>query len=189
MNIKLRYRLKHVLKSTLKGLILFFSPVLFANGPEFNCPEFTRTYCGVLPNAVQMALVANAGMSIGLLHFDEYYSYGFNLAGKTSKTNNQNTQLFTPSLFAGGRYYLGCSTYFAYGIDLASKFGKQSGQNVKNNIGVGPYISLDYHMTECLVLTAWIDPYFYNYEKIGTVQSRTHSYFNNGGVGISYFFN
>lgn len=172
------------LRYTLMGIILLSSPASFAK-----CQDYNRTYCGVLPNAVQMALVANAGMSIGLLHFDEYYSYGINLAGKVGKTNNLHSRLFTPALFAGGRYYLDCATYFAYGIDLTSKFGKEDGQTVKDNIGVGPYVSLDYHMTNCIVLSGWIDPYFYNYEKIGITQKRTHSFFSTGGIGISYFFN
>jgi hypothetical protein len=177
-----------------------FSTVSFANTcmPSVNnicqvnncgCCEITRNYCGFLPNAIQMALVANAGMSIGFIHYDEYYSYGINLAGKAGKTDNKNTRIFTPSLFVGGRYPLGCSTHFAYGIDLSTKVGKEHGENVNSNIGTGPYISLDYDINDCLILTGWIEPYSYQYEKIGIIQSRTHSFFNTGGIGISYYFN
>lgn len=174
-----------------KGLILGSILSLCLISHTALAEDCSTEYCysGVLPNAIQLGLIANDGMNIALVHFDENYSYGLSLAGKTGKSNNQTTHLFTPAIFGGLRWHINPSTYFAFGLDLASKYGKENGQSVKHAVGVGPYLQLDYHMMDYVILSAWINPYFYSYEKIGSTINKTNYYFNTGGVGVSYFFN
>jgi len=173
--------------------MLVFSSSTFANclGSPTPCSEndcLPVVDCGFLPNAAQIAINANAGMSLGIVRLDEFYSYGFSIAGKLSKVNNTNSNIFTPSIFGGGRYRLDKHAFFAYGIDVVSKFGKVGGQSVKNSIGAGPYLQLDYHLNNSVVLSGWINPYFYNREKIIGITNKTQSYFNTGGIGVSYMF-
>lgn len=143
---------------------------------------------GYLPNATQVAIIANAGMSLGILRFDEFYSYGFSIAGRLSNVDKRNINIFTPAVFLGGRYRLDKHAFFAYGIDAAGTFGKIGGKSIRDSFGVGPYLQLDYHLNNFVVLSGWINPYYYNRVKIIGSTNKTQSYFNTGGLGVSYMF-
>jgi hypothetical protein len=137
--------------------------------------------------AVQAAMATGGTLGIGLTNYSETKEYGFTLSGSVNNASNE-TKVFVPVIYGGFRKSISDLTYFAYGIDLASKFGREDGETVKSNIFVGPYISLEQVLTMNMLLVGWIDPYSFEYQKLGSSSVTTQKFFGSGGIGFSYLF-
>jgi hypothetical protein len=137
--------------------------------------------------AVQGAIATGGNISIGLVTYREKTELGFTIAGKINNSSNQ-TKIITPVIFAGLRKAMKENTYFAYGIDFASAFGKESGETINSNYQVGPYISLEQMLTHNFMLSGWIQPYQYEYKKVGGSSTSTNNFFSTGGLAINYLF-
>ena len=136
--------------------------------------------------AIQGALVTG-GMSIGIVRYTPTTEIGVAVSGSVNNAHYA-TQTFTPVAFAGLRKLLGEQTYFAYGINFSDTIGHQSGLTINADYQVGPYISLEKMLTTHFMLSGWINPYQYEYQKIGGISTSTHAIFNAGGISINYFF-
>ncbi|MFN3233890.1 MAG: hypothetical protein ACE365_00550 [Gammaproteobacteria bacterium] len=131
--------------------------------------------------------VTTDGASLGLVYYGDVWEMGVTGAGKYDNDSDE-TRLFTPAIFAGRRINLAENTEFAYGLGFSSKFGKDDGEDIDSAYGAGPYISLEQHLTPNLILSAWVEPYYYEYEKKDGDSTTTHSFFSTGGIALSYLF-
>ncbi len=143
--------------------------------------ETSSNYWGV-----QAAIVDSGATSIGLVNYGECHSAGLTIAGFL-KTTGKKSHVFTPGFFCGPRFKVRENTYFAFGVDVGARLGKEDGNSINSSIKVGPYVSIEYQPVRYVVLTAWINPYTYQNEKIGGKRTTTHK-FAAGGIGISYLF-
>src|SRR5436190_16327045 len=122
--------------------------------------------------AVQAAIATGGTLGIGLTRYTETSEIGFTVAGSINNASYE-TKILVPVIYGGFRKALNDQTYFAYGLDLASKFGREDGYTVKSNIFVAPYISLELALTTNVLLVGWIDPYSYEYQKLGSCSVTT----------------
>lgn len=144
-------------------------------------PETSSNHWGI-----QGSIVDGGATAIGLVNYGEHHSAGVTISGFL-KTTGKTTHVFTPGFFAGPRFKIRENTYFAVGIDVSSRLGKDNGKSINCSVNVGPYLSIEYHPLRHIVLTAWINPYTYQNEKIAGKRTTTHK-FAAGGIGISYLF-
>lgn len=173
-------KLKHFVTSSL----LLFSSVSFAT-----------TYKETLPNlftpsriAIQGAIATGGTLSIGIVNYSETTELGFTISG-TYNNASQPTRTVTPVIFGGFRKSIRELTYFAYGLNLVGTFGRNNGDTIKADYQVGPYISLEQMLTTHLMLSGWILPYQYSYQKTaGNSSTSTNSFFNSGGIALNYLF-
>ena len=135
---------------------------------------------------VQGAIVDSGATSIGLVNYGECHSAGITISGFL-KTSGKTTHVFTPGLFGGPRFKIRENTYFAFGIDVGARLGKQDGNSINSSVVVGPYVSIEYQPVRHIVLSAWINPYTFQNERIAGKRTTTHK-FAAGGIGISYLF-
>lgn len=164
--------------------------ILFAAG--LFCFSAVSMADGIIPCkdhrlAVQAAMATGGSLGIGLVDFTPKTEWGVTLSGKFNNADNQ-TSIVTPVLFGGMRQALGDNTYFAFGIDAAANYGRIDGVGINSDYFVGPYISLEQMLTCHVMLAGWIQPYQYNYAKIGGISTSTNSIFATGGVAINYLF-
>jgi hypothetical protein len=136
---------------------------------------------------IQGAMATGGNLGIGIVNFTPTTELGLTVSGSVNNAPDR-TQTITPVLFGGFRKALGERTYFAYGIDLAGTYGRIYGEKIDSDYGVGPYISLEQMLTAHLMLTGWIQPYQYHYQKRGVQSVSTNNFFSTGGVGLNYFF-
>ena len=135
---------------------------------------------------VQAAIVDSGATSIGLVNYGECHSAGLTIAGFL-KTTGKKSHVFTPGFFGGPRFKVRENTYVAVGVDVGARLGKEDGNSINSSIKVGPYVSIEYQPVRYIVLTAWINPYTFQNERIGGKRTTTHK-FAAGGIGISYLF-
>lgn len=147
---------------------------------------FAQETCDHRP-AVQAAIATGGNLSIGIADYTERTELGATISGTMNNASAQTNNV-TPSLFAGLRYALREATYFAWGLDLTDTFGTQNGGHIDADYQVAPYISLEQMLTKNLMLSGWIQPYQYQYEKISGNSTTTQSFFNGGGIGLNYLF-
>jgi len=168
------------------GLVLF-SQVCFAS-TNTTLPSSSDLSLPSSRIAIQGALITGGIFSLGLEQFTDKTEIGASVSGSI---NNQSspTKTVTPVIFGGLRQAL-CdrTTYFAYGVDLAGTFGEDHGQHIKADYAVGPYISLEQMLTDHVMLAAWIQPYQFEYKKVGASSVSTQSFFSTGGIAINYLF-
>ena len=136
---------------------------------------------------IQGAMATGGNLGIGVVNFTDMTELGVTVSGSINNASNE-TQTITPVIFGGLRKSLGERTYFAYGIDLAGTYGHKNGLKINSDYGVGPYISIEQMLTKHVMLAAWIQPYQYQYEKIGGQSITTNNFFSTGGIGINYLF-
>jgi hypothetical protein len=137
--------------------------------------------------AIQAALATGGTLGIGLVDYTEKTELGLSLSGNINNSSNE-TKTITPVVFGGLRKALGEQTYFAYGLNLVGTYGRNNGQHINSDYQIGPYISLEQMLTTHMMLSGWIEPYQYQYQKIGGVSTSTHDFFNAGGLAINYLF-
>ena len=133
---------------------------------------------------VQGAITTDGDIGIGVVNYSEMYEMGFTLSGSVS---NNNTNSVSPSIFAGLRKPLLEHTLFAYGLNGGATFGETANVDTRS-YEVGPYISLEQELTHSLLLSGWINPYAYGYQKTGGTSTTTNNFFNTGGISLTYFF-
>ncbi len=137
--------------------------------------------------AVQGAIATGGNLSIGLVDYSEKTEVGVTISG-TVNNASRHTKTATPVVFAGLRKALCERTYFAYGINFADTLGEYHGKHIDADYTVGPYISLEQMLTTNIMLSGWIEPYEFEYEKIHHSSLSTHNFFNAGGIAINYLF-
>lgn len=146
-----------------------------------------QTDCNVHHLAIQGVIVTNGNIGAGVAYYSDKAEVGFTVSG-TINNRSQETKLITPALFGGLRMALSDKTYFAYGLDLATKIGKDSGKTIQSDWFVGPYVSLEQMLTQHVLLSGWVNPYSFEYEKTSGSSTSTHNIFGSGGLAISYLF-
>ena len=137
--------------------------------------------------AIESAITTNGNIGAGITRYSDTTEIGVSFSGLIINTHH-NTKLFVPVLFGGFRKQIAEQTYLAYGLDLASKFGKDTGATIKSDYFIGPYVSIEHQLTPNVLFLAWLDPYSFEYERVGCVSSSTHRFLGSGGIGVSYFF-
>jgi len=138
--------------------------------------------------AIQAAMATGGNLGIGVVHYTEHTELGVTIAGQINNAHH-STKTVTPVIFGGLRHALCEGTYFAYGLDFANTFGTNNGKKIKYDLSAAPYISLEQMLTHHIMLVLWINPYQYEYEKIGRQSSvSTQSFFSTGGIGLNYIF-
>lgn len=142
---------------------------------------------GIHRIALQGSISTGGNLGVGLIDFTEKTELGISVSGKMNNASKQ-TKTITPVIFGGLRKALGENTYFAYGVDFASIFGRDQGQTINSDYSVGPFVSLEQMLTTHVMLTGWILPYQYQYQKKAGLSTSTHSFFGAGGIGINYLF-
>lgn len=136
---------------------------------------------------VQAAITDGGSTSIGLVNYGEHHSAGITIAAYVVR-GGKNSNVISNSAFGGPRIKVRENTYFAFGIDFGTRFGKQDGNTIKSSFFIGPYVSIEYQPLRHIVLTAWINPYTYQSERLETQQRVTKHKFGAGGIGMSYLF-
>ena len=136
---------------------------------------------------IQGAMATGGNLGIGIVNFTPVTEIGLTVSGSVNNAPDE-TRTITPVVFAGLRKSLCEHTYFAYGIDLAGTYGRIYGQKIDSDYGVGPYISLEQMLTPHLMLTGWIQPYQYHYQKRDWQSISTNNFFSTGGIGLNYLF-
>lgn len=138
--------------------------------------------------AVQGALTSGGNLSIGFADYTPCLEFGANASGSIVSTNTgTNTQTFSPGIFAGLRTAIAANTFFAYGANAGITVGHIGGVNINSSFGVGPYVSLEQMLNDKLLLTGWINPYAYRYQKLGVSERNTHNFFTSGGIALEYY--
>lgn len=137
--------------------------------------------------AIQGAMATGGNLGIGVVHYTEITEFGLTISGQINNSHH-STKTATPVVFAGLRNSLCEGTYLAFGLNFANTFGVDHGKKIKYDISGGPYVSLEQMLTYHLMLVFWIDPYQYNYQKIGKESTSTQSFFSTGGIGLNYLF-
>ena len=127
------------------------------------------------------------GLGIGMVRYAPTTEIGFNVSGSVNNAHNA-TQTVVPVVFAGLRKNLNQQTYFAYGVSFTDIAGHIDGLKIDAFYQVGPYIALEQMLTNHLMLSGWILPYQYDYEKIGGVLVSGHDIFSAGGIAFNYLF-
>lgn len=142
-------------------------------------------------NSGQFALggsVATGGnVGIEAVYYGDWAELGLGLSGQYDNASQQ-TKTITPVVFAGLRTQLADNTFFAYGVNGSDTFGRDSGDHIDANYHVGPYVSIEQQIVKHVLLSAWVNPYNYEYEKKGGVSTTTNRFFGSGGLTLSYLF-
>lgn len=136
---------------------------------------------------IQGALATGGNLGIGIIDYTPVTEWGVTFSGSFNNASYEN-RTFTPVIFGGLRKQIAEHTYFAYGIDALGTFGKKDGLTIDSDYAIGPYISLEQMLTGHLMLSGWIEPYQYQYQKLGGYSVSTHNIFAAGGVALNYFF-
>ncbi|MGL5743468.1 MAG: hypothetical protein ACRCXC_13555 [Legionella sp.] len=85
--------------------------------------------------AIQGVLVTGGNLGIGLAYYTERTEIG--VTGSASINNaHEETQIFTPDVFAELRKNITNHTYAALGLDLGTIIGHQSGETIKGALSV-----------------------------------------------------
>lgn len=136
---------------------------------------------------VVTAAGGSGNTGVDFIRYEHAYEIG---AGISNTFNNSSAKSndFNISTFVGLRHYITNNTVFAYGLNLSTDFGKSNGQNIKSSFGAGPYVSIEQYLTSHVVVSAWINPYYYNYLKTTNTSTSTNRFLNSGGIGIAYLF-
>ncbi len=137
--------------------------------------------------AIQGALATGGTLSIGVVRYAPTTEIGVTVSGSVNNAPH-TTQTLTPVIFAGVRKALLDRTYFAYGINFADTIGHQYGLTINADYQVGPYLSIEQMLTTHVMLSGWINPYQYEYQKIGGISTTTNGIFSAGGIAINYLF-
>lgn len=137
--------------------------------------------------AIQGAMATGGNLSIGVVDYTERTELGLTLSGNYNNASH-STKTITPVIFGGLRQNIWNRTYFAYGLDLVGTFGRNNGQRINSDYAIGPYISIEQMLTCHVMLAGWIQPYQYQYQRIGGVSTTTNSFFSTGGIAINYLF-
>lgn len=179
---------KHFFTGLFLTLCFMHTPSYSYDNCAENCCEAVNcceTDCRL---AIEGAIATEGVFSLGLTYYTPRYEIGFNGGGFFNDAHFKTT-LFTPVVFAGLRNYIGCQTYFAYGVSGVANFGKINGWNIESSYSAEIYISLEYYLTQRLLLVGWINPYAYATRKLEH-HSRvdTNYFFNTGGLGLAYFW-
>ncbi|RZI46606.1 hypothetical protein [Candidatus Finniella inopinata] len=177
----------HTLKLCAVGLTLLQTNMTWAS---CGCPSQQHTTKPAETSSnrwgVQASIVDSGTTSIGVVNYGECHSAGFNVSGFL-RTNGKSTNVFSPAFFGGPRFKVRENTYFAFGVDISTDIGKKDGRSINSSVNVGPYVSIEYQPVSHIVLSAWINPYTYQNQRIGGQRTTTHK-FAAGGIGISYLF-
>jgi len=130
-----------------------------------------------------------AAAGLGVLRYEKNYEVGLDFNAHFNNASDETRQT-SVGLLGGLRYWLTPQTVFAYGLNLGTQFGKDEGKTISFSGIVGPYVSIEYYLSKQVLLSAWINPYLFEYDKyqgdMGSIT--THHIFNTGGLGISYLF-
>ena len=126
-------------------------------------------------------------LGIGMVRYAPTTEIGVNISGSLDNAHNA-TQTVVPVIFGGLRQNLGEKTYVAYGLSLTDIAGRIDGVHVDAFFQIGPYIALEQMLTTHLMLSGWILPYQYDYQKIGGVSMSGHDIFSAGGIAFNYLF-
>ena len=137
--------------------------------------------------AIQGAIATGGYLSIGIARYAPKTEMGISISGSVNNATNE-TQTFTPIVFAGLVKELGERTYFTYGVNFSDTIGHLYGLPINAYYQVGPYISLEQMLTTHLMLSGWINPYQYGYQKLGGVAISTNGIFSAGGIALNYLF-
>jgi hypothetical protein len=130
------------------------------------------------------AAVTTQGPSAGITRYGRHYSAG--IFGSVEWNNfSSQTQTYFLGAFGGGRALLSPGLYFAYGLDLGTLFGKVGGISISSSFTIAPYISIEYDLTNDLLLSLWTNPYSYTREKKCGMVFTTQRIFSTG-VALSY---
>ncbi len=141
--------------------------------------------------AVQSALATEGGgraaLGIGIVRYAPKTELGITASGSINNAQNQ-TKTVAPVVFGGLRNELGKRTYFAYGVNFINIFGRLNGLEINRFYEVGPYVSLEQMLTNQIMVSGWIQPYQYDYEKVGGILVSCHEIFTAGGIALNYLF-
>jgi len=137
--------------------------------------------------AIEGAIGTSGTVGVNFSRYEHAYEFGAGIGGVVNNSSSR-TSLFTVSAYAGLRNYIAENTVFAYGLNLGTKFGRDSGDKVNSVVSTGPYVSIEQYLTEHVVASVWINPYYYEYEKKAGVGKSTNRFLSSGGVSFSYHF-
>ncbi|MFA6409208.1 MAG: hypothetical protein WCW01_03430 [Gammaproteobacteria bacterium] len=137
--------------------------------------------------AVEGTVVTSGVVAVDLVRYEKAYEAGVSFGGKFNNSSSR-TSMFSAAVFGGLRYFIAPKTVFVYGISVASLFGRDNGAKINASYSIAPYISVEQYLSEKVLVSVWIDPYQYQYDKKDGVCTSTNRIFNAGGLGVSYLF-
>lgn len=164
-------------------LALFLSVALWQSpvSAQSDCED---NACGDGRFGIEGTMATGGNFGIGVTYYTPSYEVGVLASGSS---NNYHSRIITPVVFGGLRKYLTCNTVFAYGVNLVANYGKIGGTDI-HSYNAGVYISLEYYLSERLMLVGWIDPYAYETFKQGRCRLNTNYIFSTGGLGLAYLW-
>ena len=171
----------------MRSSLFFLSITLFLSAISLSLNANEYDDCCEGRFAVQAAMATGGNLGIGIGHYSEQTEFGVTISGQINNARH-STKTVTPVIFGGLRNSLCEGTYLAYGLNFSNTFGTDRGRHIKYDIEAGPYFSLEQMLTSRLMLVLWINPYLYEYQKIGHQSVTTQSFFHAGGIGLNYFF-
>jgi len=175
--------MKKILRTLFVFLTMAYSALTWAHEQEIeNKIDFSRTAWGA-----QIAATSGGNISPGFVRYAPNYSAG--ITASANLDNNEDDRTFSVEIFGGPRYLLLPATYFAYGLEVDSEFGKKHDKTIEASYAVGPYVGIDYYFSTHVLISAFISPYTYQYERLKDESSTsTNKIFSSGGIGLSYLF-
>lgn len=138
---------------------------------------------------IEFAMNTGGNLAFGMVGYGYYYEYG--AVGSITIIDGENdSQIYSPGIFVGGRYHLCIRTILACGIDFAANFGKKDDRDIQKDLITSAYISFEQILSRHVLLSFWINPYQFEYQKLeGLKPLNVHSICSSGGIAIAYLFN
>lgn len=138
--------------------------------------------------AMEFVMVTDGNIAIGLTGLGYNYEFGADVSIRIID-GNEKSKIYSAAIFLGGRYHICIRTIFAYGLNLAANFGEIDHRDIQKDIITSPYISLEQILSKHIMLSFWINPYQFEYQKLHGLQSSNfHSIFSSGGIALCYIF-
>lgn len=178
-----------MLKKSLLGLVVAFSLYQTCSyAQDTNVTAYDDGHWALQGMLTKMSS-DGAAAGLGGIRYEKNYEVGLDFNANINNAGDVTRQV-SVGLLGGLRYWLTPQTVFAYGLSLGTQFGKDEGKTISFAGIVGPYVGIEYYLSKQVLLSAWINPYLFEYDKYKGDDSSisTHHIFNTGGIGISYLF-
>ena len=123
----------------------------------------------------------------GLVRLEENWELNLLAHGEYSDSDNHQVDVMART---GVRWNLGAYNYGVLGAQVQTLVdGKVGGATTAGTLQAGPYVGLErYFAGTNIMISLWVNPYYYDREKLGDTSVVTHRVLQNGGFGVAYLF-
>lgn len=173
--------------NTAVGLFVF-SGVAFADTATLKDASSQSSNNPAVKFGIITLLSTSGNIYIGPMVTSKNFEAGVMGSAKIIDTN-KDTRTFSPGAFAGVKYKFADNMGISFGMEYIETFGEKNNVDIDINYAVGPYVSFKYIVCYNLSLSLTVAPYLYQHERLENGDTtNTHYIFNNGSVGLTYFF-